>query len=98
MPRPQYQESLRHGQAQRVGARHNGGFGDGRVLDQHALQFERADSVIRCLEYVIGAADVGQVAAGIARRNVGGVIHAAAHGFGGFVGVTGVAFHQAGRP
>ena len=44
------------------------------VLDQHALQLERADAVVGGLEHVVGAADVGDVAVGVAhgrRRRCG---------------------------
>jgi hypothetical protein len=36
------------------------------VLDQHRLQLERADLVVAGLEHVVGAADVGDVAVGVA--------------------------------
>ena len=52
-------EGLRHREPHRVGARHDGDFGHGLVLDQHALELERADAIVRRLEHVVGAADEG---------------------------------------
>ena len=65
---------LRHRQPHRVGRGHHGGLGDGRVLDQHALQLERADAVVGRFEHVVGAADIGQVAVGVAAGDVAGAV------------------------
>ena len=76
------QEGLGHGQAQRVGARHHRHLGHRLVLDQRAFQLERADAVVGRLEHVVGAADEGDVAVGVAHRDVAGVVVAVAHRVG----------------
>lgn len=43
-------------------ARHDSSFGDGFVLDQHALEHERTEVVIGRFEDVVGASDVGVMA------------------------------------
>ncbi len=83
-PGREHQVGLGHRQAQRVRARHHGHFGHGLVLDQHALQLERADAVVRGLEHVVGAAHEGDVAVGVARGDVAGVVVAVAHDFARF--------------
>ena len=93
----QDQVGLRHGHAQRVGAGHHGDFGHRLVLDQRALQFERADAVVGSLEHVVGAADEGDVAVGITRRDIAGVVVAVVHRLGVLRGAFLVAGHQAER-
>ena len=78
------QIGLGHRQAQWVGAGHHGHLGHRLVLDQRALQLERADAVVGGLEHVVGATDVGDVAVGVARRHVAGVVVAVAHRLGVF--------------
>ena len=85
---------LRDGEAHRVRRRHDGGLGHGRVLDQDALQLERADPVVRGLEHVVGAPDVGDVAVRVAGADVTGVVVATGHGLGVALLVAVVADHQ----
>ena len=73
---------LGHGQPHRVGRRHHRRLGHRLVLDQHALQLERRDPVVGGLEHVVGAPDVGDVAVGVARADVAGVVVAAGHRLG----------------
>ena len=68
------------------------------MLDQRALELEGADPVARGLEHVVGAADIGDVAVGVARADVAGVVEAVAHRLGGLLGVVGIALHQRHRP
>ena len=65
---------LRHGTARGMRARYDGRLSHGWVLDQHALQFERADAVIGALEDVIGAADVPEVSVSITGCDVAGPV------------------------
>jgi hypothetical protein len=44
------------------------------VFDQDALQLEGADAVIRALEHIVAAADVVEIAVGIADRLVAGSV------------------------
>ena len=67
------------------------------MFDQAAFQLERADAVVAGLEHVIGAADKGDVAVGVARGGVAGAVAALAHDFGGLLGAVFVADHQAER-
>ncbi len=67
---------LRHRKPQRVGRRHHGGLGHCRVLDQYALELERADAIVGGFKDVIGAADIGQVAVVVDARDVAGAIDA----------------------
>ena len=60
-------ERLGHREPHGIGARHHRRLGHRLVLDQRALQLERADAVVGRLEHVVGAADVGDVAVGVAR-------------------------------
>ena len=90
-------EGLGHGQTHRVGAGHDGDFGHRRVLDQAAFQLERADAVVAGLEHVVGAADEGDVAVGVARGGVAGAVAAVAHHFRGLLGAVLVGLHQAQR-
>src|SRR6185312_12285644 len=53
---------LRDGQPDRIGRRHHGRFRHCVMLDQNALQFERADAIVGRFEDVIGAADEGEIA------------------------------------
>ena len=65
---------LGHAETHLVGCRHDGGFTDGRVLDEHALEFERTDPVVTRFEDVVGATDVGDVAVLVAAGDVAGVV------------------------
>ena len=87
---------LGHRETDRIGGGHHGGFGDGGVLDQHGFQFEGRDAVVACLEHVIGAADIGEVAVGVAAGDVAGAVYLAGDRFDGAI-VELVAAHQAGR-
>ena len=61
------------------------------MLDQHAFQLEGADAVVGSLEDIIGTADVGDVAIGVAGGDVAGMVPALAEGgrvSGFFAGVT----------
>ena len=78
-PARQRHERLRHGVPQRIGARHDGGLGDRGILDQHALELERTQPVIRRLEHIVGAPDKREVAVAVARRDVAGMVIAVAH-------------------
>ena len=98
VPGGEHHERLRHGQAQRVGARHDRRLGHRLVLDEHALELERADPVVGRLEDVVGAPDVGDVAVGVALGDVAGVVVAVAHHVGGALRIVEVADHQAERP
>jgi hypothetical protein len=68
------------------------------VLDQDRLELERGDPVVRGLEDVVGAADVGDVAVVVLAGHVAGVVVTAAHRFRVPLGVACVAGHQAERP
>ena len=68
------QKRLRHGKPHRIGRRHDGGFGDGGMLDQHAFKLEWADPVVGRFEDVVGAADIGQIAVVIDRGDIAGAI------------------------
>src|SRR5580704_17479483 len=63
---------LWHGQPEQVWRRDHRRLGYRLVLDQHALQLERRDAVVRCLEDIVGPADVGDVAIGIRGGHVAG--------------------------
>jgi hypothetical protein len=52
------------------------GLGDGRVLDQGALDLERADQVAGGLDDVVGASDEPEVAVGVASGEVAGEVPA----------------------
>ena len=95
-PGGEHDVRLRNGESKLIGRGHDRRFDDGRVLDEHALEFERADLVVGCLEHVVGAADVGQVPVGIPRRDVAGVEVAALRGLGVALGVADVPGHQVG--
>ena len=97
MPGGEDDKGFGHGEAQRVGTRHDRRFGHGRVLDDHAFEFERADAIVGGLEHVIGAANVGDVAVLVDAGNVAGTVVAVAHDFSGLFGVAGVADHEADR-
>ena len=77
-PPRQRDERLRHRQPQRVGRRHDRRFGHRRVLDQRAFQLERADPVVGGFEHVVGAADIGEIAVGVAHRHIAGAVGGAA--------------------
>src|SRR4029453_4900413 len=72
--RRQRDERLRYRVSQRIGARHHGRLGHGLVLDQYALELERAHAIIGGLEHVVGAADEGQIAVAVSRRDVARVV------------------------
>ena len=94
MPRRSTMYAL--GTARRTGSgrRHDGGLGDGQVLDEHRLQLERADLVVAGLEDVVGTADVRDVASLSTMHDVTGVVIPADHGLGIALVVALVAGHQ----
>jgi hypothetical protein len=53
-------KGLRHCKPQVIRAGYDGGLDNCLVLDQYALQFERADAVVGGFEDIIHAADVGK--------------------------------------
>ena len=55
-----------------VGLADHAGFGDGRMLDQHAFHLERTDEVARGLDDVVLAPDEPKVSVGVAPRQVAG--------------------------
>ena len=65
------------------------------MLNQRALQLERAEAIIRGLEHVIGTPDVRVVAVGVAAGDVAGVIGPSLHDARGARRVIHVASHQA---
>ena len=68
------------------------------MLDQHALELERADPVVRRFEHIVGAADEREVAVAVARRDVAGVVVAISHRIRRLRVVIRVAVGQAERP
>ena len=70
---------------------------DGGMLDEHALEFERRHLVVRRLEHVVGAADVGDVAVFVAAGDVAGVVVPTGHHGGVALRVTEVPGHQVQR-
>src|SRR5680860_636926 len=88
---------LRNREPQLVGGGHDGRFGNRRVLDEHALELERADLVVRGLEDVVGASDVGDVPLVVDGGDVAGVVPAARHRVGVPGLVSLVAGHQGER-
>ena len=73
-------KAFRDREPQRVGRRHHGGLGHGFVFDQRAFQFERADAVAAGFEDVVGAADIGEIAIGVAGGDVAGAVEGALDG------------------
>jgi SpoU rRNA methylase family enzyme len=67
------------------------------VLDQHTLELERRDPIIRGLEDIVGAPDVGDVALVVAGGDVARVVITA--GGGGCAALSGIviAGHQPAR-
>src|SRR5260221_13535260 len=59
---------------QRVRRGHHGALHHVSVLDQGALNFKRADAIVRSFEDIIGAADEGEIALGVALDYVAGAI------------------------
>ena len=54
--------------AVRIGTRHHSGLRDRGVLDESTLELERADSVVRRLEHIVGARPIYvDVAIGVTR-------------------------------
>src|SRR6266536_2359067 len=78
LPGLQDEERLRHDATDRVGARDDRRLRDGLVLDERALQLERADAVVGALEDVVPAPDVGDVPLVVPRGDVAGPVVAAA--------------------
>src|SRR5574337_674327 len=68
----QRDEDLRHRAAHRVGAGHDRGLGHRLVLDRDRFELERRNAVVRRLEHVVRAAHIGDVAVGVAHRDVAG--------------------------
>src|SRR5207245_9145883 len=78
------------------GARHHGGFRDPLVLDQDALQLERADPIVGGFEDVVGAADKGEIAVVIDEHHVAAAVVIAV-GTGELAVLALIALHQARR-
>src|SRR5579859_6729115 len=93
----EYHVRLRHGQADRVGRGHNGGLGHAVMLDQNTLQLKRRDAVIRRLEDIVGATDIGDKAVRIARCHIPRVVVALAHHMRRAIRIVTIADHQAER-
>jgi hypothetical protein len=68
------------------------------VLDEDRLDLERADLVVARLEDVVGAADEGDVALGVDRRDVTRVVQTAGHRIGVALRITLVTGHERHRP
>ena len=82
----------------RVRTGHDGGFRDCLVLDQDALELEGADPIVRRLEHVVGAADEGDVALGVASGDIARPVMAAGHYSRASLRIVLIAGHQAMRP
>src|SRR5262245_55967937 len=85
-------------EARRIGARDDRRFGDRLVLEQRALDLERADSIIAALEHVVATADEVDVAICVAMRLVTRAVVPGGHGAIGSPRIIGVALHQPERP
>src|ERR1035437_2107640 len=85
---------LRHGKAGGIRRGHDGRLGYRRVLDQHRLELERADPVVRGLEHVIGPSHIRDVAARIPGGDITGVIGTVSHRLGRLLRVAVVPGHQ----
>jgi len=94
----EHDESLGDGQPQFVRCWYDRRLRHGRMLDQHALQFERTDPVVAGLEHVVGTAHVGDEPVFIPGGDITGVV--AVTGEGGCVPlvVTLIAHHQPNGP
>src|SRR5271165_3534617 len=77
---------------------HNRSFRHAGMLDQSALQLERAEAVIGTLEDVVSAADVGKVPISIAVRHIAGAVVSSGKTLCGALFVIHVTDHQAGGP
>src|SRR6202140_2522255 len=64
------------------------------MLDEHALELERGDAIVRRLEDVVGPTDVRDVPVAVTGCDVPGVIEAVAHRFGGVLAVVAIPDHQ----
>jgi hypothetical protein len=95
--RGEHDVGFRHREPQRIRARNDRGFGDRRVLDQHALELERTDPVVRGLEHVVGAPDEREVAVRVAHGDVAGVIVTVVHRRRGALRVVEIAGRDPGR-
>ena len=60
--------------AHRIGRRHDGGLRNRRMFDQHAFEFERAQAIVARFEHVVGPADEGDVAVGVAGGDIAGAV------------------------
>src|SRR5947209_13655652 len=65
------------------------------MLDQDALELEGTDPVVARFEDVVGPADIGDAAVGVAHADVAGAVDAVAGGLDGAV-VAEMALHQPG--
>src|SRR5439155_15047995 len=72
----QHHERLYDLTAHRVGLAHHGGFEYGRMLDEGAFDFERADAIAGAFDHVIRATDKPVVSFRVAHRAVPGEIPA----------------------
>ena len=96
--RPQHDERLRHGEPHRIGAGDDCGLRHSIVLEQRALDLERADAIVAALEDIVATADEVHVSVGIAPRFVAGAVEARSHREVGPRGVVDVPVHQPERP
>ena len=92
----QRDERLGQGGSHRVGRGDHRRLGHRLMLDQHALQLERADPVTARFEYVVGAPDIGQAAIRIPQRDVAGAIGATLRR-SQRTGIVEIALHERGR-
>ena len=88
---------LGHREPQLVRGRDDGRLDDRGVLDEDALELERADLVVGGLEDVVGATDVGEIAVLVARGDVTGVEVAARGCLGVALRIGEVSGHQVRR-
>ncbi|MFN8566072.1 MAG: hypothetical protein U0Z44_00830 [Kouleothrix sp.] len=88
MARRKDHEGLDDLATQIVGAGHHGGLGYGWMLDQCALDLERADAVAGAEDHIIGAAHEPEIAVLIDDRPVAGNIPITADAAGAGVGVA----------
>src|SRR5213594_1667380 len=74
------------------------GFGNRRVLDQHAFQFEWAEPIIGRLEDVVGPADKGEIAIRVSMSDVPRVVKPITNRREALFVISGIAWSEANRP
>ena len=72
LSRPQHDECLDDVASRFIGARHNRGIGHRGMLDEAILDFGWTDAVAGCLEHVVGAALVPEVAVVVCQGEIAG--------------------------